>query len=65
MISDDILHIIIIIEVYYLNNKPIQAKFVGDKILFKRQFSVFHNPSTFFSCLELIVVGAKNRLALC
>ena len=30
--------IIIIIEVYYLNNKSEQAKFVGDKILFKAIF---------------------------
>ena len=44
--------IIIIIEVYYLNNKSEQAKFVGDKILF------------FFSChdyLDQILDGGRRR----
>ena len=41
------------IEVYYLNNKSIKSKFVGDQILF-RPFFVSHNPcSTFSACLEL------------
>ncbi len=30
--------LLIIIEVYYLNNKSIQADFVGDNILFKALF---------------------------